>query len=286
MKESPLNLQTRVYQRETDLNVKRLLNELFSDIRKSGFLARQLAERDIKAQYRQSYLGIIWAFLTPILTAAVWIFLNMSGTIQITDTGMPYPVYAFSGTLLWSIMVAAINSPSQSTNSARSLLNKLNFPKEALIFSGILKLLFDSSVKIILLIVFVFLFDIGFHWSLLLVPFAILASLIFGTTIGLFLTPFQMLYKDIAKVTTFGLNFLMYVTPVVYAIPKEGILKTIMEINPITPIIITGRDFLTGSNPQYLVYFLILFLTSLPLFFIALIIYRLSIPVIVERLSA
>ena len=279
-------LQKRVYQRETDLNLKRLLKELSSDIRKSGFLARQLAERDIKAQYRQSYLGIIWAFLNPVLTAAVWVFLNISGTIQVTDTGIPYPVYAFSGTLLWSIMVGAINSPSQSTNSARSLLNKLNFPKEALIFSGILKLLFDSSVKIILLIIFVFLFDIGFHWSLLLVPFAILVSLIFGTTIGLFLTPFQMLYKDIAKITTFGLSFIMYVTPVVYAIPKEGILKTIMEINPITPIIITGRDFLTGSEPEYLGYFLTLFFTSLPLFFIALIIYRLSIPVIVERLSA
>lgn len=286
MKQYRNTLQTRTYQRETDLNFLRLFKELFGDIGRSGFLARQLAERDIKAQYRQSYLGIIWAFLNPLLTAGVWIFLNLSGTIKVTDTGIPYPVYAFSGTLLWSIMVASINSPSQSTNSARSLLNKINFPKEALIFSGIFKLLFDSSVKIILLLIFVFLFNIGFHWSLLLVPFAILASLLFGTTIGLFLTPFQMLYKDIARVTTFGLNFMMYVTPVVYAIPKEGILKTVMEINPITPIILTGRDFLTGSEPQFLIYFLVLIIICIPLFFIALIIYRLSIPIIVERLSA
>ena len=141
MKQYRNTLQTRTYQRETDLNFLRLFEELFGDIERSGFLARQLAERDIKAEYRQSYLGIIWAFLNPLLTAGFWIFLNLSGAIKVTDTGIPYPVYAFSGTLLWSIMVASINSPSQSTNSARSLLNKINFPKEALIFSGIFKLL-------------------------------------------------------------------------------------------------------------------------------------------------
>src|SRR5690606_24368914 len=135
------------------------------------FLARQLAERDIKAQYRQSYLGIIWAFITPLATAAVWIFLNLSGTVTITETGIPYPVYAFSGTLIWSIITEAVNSPTSSTNAARGIISKINFPKEALIISGIYKLLFNSLVKIILLVVFVFLFGIGFHWSLLLFPF-------------------------------------------------------------------------------------------------------------------
>ena len=90
----------RVYQKENNLSPWKVLKESLQDIYNSRFLARQLAERDIRAQYRQSYLGIIWAFITPLFTAAVWIFLTLSGTIEVTETGIPYPLYVFSGTLL------------------------------------------------------------------------------------------------------------------------------------------------------------------------------------------
>lgn len=276
-------METKVYQKETILSPYSLLKEILEDSYRSRFLARQLAERDIKAQYRQSYLGIIWAFITPIATAAVWVFLNMSGTIRMTDTGIPYPVYAFSGTLLWSVITEAINSPTQSTNSARGLLSKINFPKEALIISGIYKLLFNSSVKILLLVVFVFLFGLGFHWSLLMLPFIILGAVLFGITIGLFLTPLSMLYKDVGKIVTMGFSLLMYITPVVYSIPDSGIMQTIMLINPFTPVVLTGRDLLTGRNPEYLTYYLIVLAACIPFFFIALIMYRVSIPILVER---
>lgn len=276
-------MQTRIYQKENNLSFGKLLKESLSDIYSSRFLARQLAERDIKAQYRQSYLGIIWAFITPLATAAVWIFLNLSGTIQITDTGIPYPVFTFSGTLLWSILTEAINSPTTSTNSARGLISKINFPKEALIISGIYKLLFNSSVKIFLLIAFVFLFGLGFHWSLLLLPLVILSAVLFGITIGLFLTPISMLYNDVGKVVGMGFSFLMYVTPVVYSIPENGLMRTVMLINPFTPLIVTGRDLLVGAQPELLTYYLILLAATIPLFFMALIAYRISIPIIVER---
>ncbi len=138
-----MNLETRVYQKQNNTKIGRLFKESISDILSSRFLAKQLAVRDIKAQYRQSYLGIIWAFVTPLTTAFVWIFLNGTGTIRLTDTGVPYPVYAFSGTLLWSIIADAINSPTQSTNAAKGIMSKINFPKEALILSGIYKLLFN-----------------------------------------------------------------------------------------------------------------------------------------------
>ena len=276
-------LETRIYQKENNVKLGKLLKESISDIWKSRFLSWQLAERDIKAQYRQSYLGIIWAFITPLATAAVWIFLNLSGTIRVTDTGIPYPVYAFSGTLLWSIITSAINTPTQSTNSAKGLLSKINFPKEALIISGIYKLLFNSSIKILLLVVFVFLFGLDFHWSLLLLPFAILGSILFGISIGLFLTPISMLYQDVGKIISMGFSFLMYVTPVVYAIPKTGFMREVMEINPFTSIIITSRDFITGAPPQFLNYYIILMICTIPLLLLGLLLYKISIPILVER---
>jgi len=281
-----MELETKVYQKENTLRIGKLLKDSLGDIYSSRFLAKQLAVRDIKAQYRQSYLGILWAFITPLTTAFVWIFLNSTGTIRLSDTGIPYPVYAFSGTLIWSIIVEAINSPTSSTNAAKGMMSKINFPKEALIISGIYKLLFNSSVKIVILLVFIFLYGVGFHLSLLLFPLAIVGAILFGTTIGLFITPIGMLYKDIAKIISMGLSLLMYITPVVYAIPKEGILKTLMEWNPFTPLILTARDFVIGAEPEYLTYYIGIVLICIPLFFIGMLFYRISIPIIVERMSA
>lgn len=276
-------LETRVYQKETTVRFSKLLKASLADIYASRFLSRQLAVRDITAQYRQSYLGILWAFITPLATAIVWIVLNSSGTVQLSDTGIPYPVYAFSGTLIWSIVTESINSPLSSTNAAKGLLTKLNFPKEALVVSGIYKLLFNSAIKVLLLVVFVFAFGVGFHWSLLLFPLAMLGAVLIGTTVGLFITPLGMLYKDVSRFISFGLNFLMYATPVVYAIPQSGLMKTVMTYNPLTPIILTTRDFVTGQAPDHLGYFMVVVLCCIPLFLLGLLFYRTSIPIIIER---
>ena len=158
-------LETRTYQKENTLKIWGLIKGSIFDISNSLFLAKQLAKRDLVASYRDSYLGIFWAFITPLTTALVWVFLNSSGTIQLTDTGMPYPLYAFSGTLIWYIILDAINSPKQSTKSSIGIMSKINFPKEALIISGIYKLIINSIPKILLLLGFVLYFGVGFHWT-------------------------------------------------------------------------------------------------------------------------
>jgi lipopolysaccharide transport system permease protein len=278
-----MSLETRVYLKQRSLSFFKIFKDSLLNIWESRFLSRQLAERDIKAQYRQSFLGILWVLITPLATAGVWIFLNLSGTIKVTDTGIPYPIYAFSGTLIWSILTETINAPMRSTQAARGLLSKINFPKEALIISGIYKLMFNSAVKIVLLFLIIYALGIGFHISQFLFPFIIIATLIVGTAIGLFITPIGLLYNDIGKIISMGLSFMMYITPVVYSIPDSGIMKRIMEINPFTPIIVILRDVLTGNDPQFLLYFAILIFLSVPVFCLGMVFYRIAIPIITER---
>lgn len=280
------SLPVKVYKRRNKANIFLLIQETLSDLFNSHFLAYQFAKRDISSQYRQSYLGIIWLFVTPIASAAVWIFLDGSGTLNIPDTGLPYPVYVFSGTLIWSIILESINSPTTSTNGSRNILSKINFPKEALILSGTYKLLFNSAVKIILLFVFIFVFGVGFHWSLLWFPLVLLAAVMVGTAIGLFLTPIGLLYTDVSRLVTMAFSLIMYLTPVVYAIPKSGLMKTVMSYNPFTPLVTTIRAVVVGQEPEFLNYFLGLTAFGFVLLIVSLVIYRISIPVIIERLSA
>jgi len=279
-------LPVTVYEKQRKINLVKLLGQTLTDFFGSHFLALQLTRRDVSAQYRQSYFGILWLFITPLASAAIWVFLNSSGTITITDTGIPYPVYAFSGTLIWSILLESINAPMASTNAARGIISKINFPKEALVLSGIYKLLFNSSFKVLLLVVFIFAFGVGFHWSLLLLPLVLVMAVVFGTSLGLLITPIGLLYSDVSRLISMGLSLLMYVTPVVYGIPKTGVMKTIMTYNPFTPFILTIRDVDVGSFPEFLNSFIGLTGLGIVLFFIGLVIYRVSIPVIVERLSA
>ena len=279
-------LSVTVYEKQRKINLVKLLGQTLTDFFGSHFLALQLTRRDVSAQYRQSYFGILWLFITPLASAAIWVFLNSSGTITITDTGVPYPVYAFSGTLIWSILLESINAPMASTNAARGIISKINFPKEALVLSGIYKLLFNSSFKVLLQVVIIFAFGVGFHWSLLLLPLVLVMAVVFGTSLGLLITPIGLLYSDVSRLISMGLSLLMYVTPVVYGIPKTGIMKTIMTYNPFTPFILTSRDVAVGGSPEFLNYFLGLTGLGIVLFFIGLVIYRVSIPVIVERLSA
>ena len=282
-----MSLPIKVYQRENNHNLFKLLKESLSDMVSSFFLAKQLATRDIKAQYRQSYFGILWAFITPLATGLVWIFLNKSGTVAISDTGMPYPVFVFTGTIIWSIIVESINSPMATTNGARGILSKINFPKEALLVSGVLKLLFNSIIKIVLLLAFLLFFGVSYQWSLLYFPLILVGGVFFGTVCGLFITPIGMLYSDVARIISLGLRFVMYAAPVVYAVPKEaGFFRDVMLWNPITPIITTARDTIVGAEFTMLPYFLMVIAVCIPLFMLGLVFYRVSIPIIVERLSA
>lgn len=281
-----MELETRIYQKENNIRFLALLKASLSDFYTSRFLAKQLTVRDIKAQYRQSYLGILWVVIAPLTTAFIWVFLNSSGAISLTDTGIPYPVYAFSGSLIWSILAESINAPKGNTASSLGIMSKINFPKEALILSGIYKLLFNSAVKIVLLFVFLFIYKVDLSSSILLFPLALLGILLFGTTFGLLITPLALLYSDVSKIMGLCMRFLMYVSPVVYVVPKTGFLKILMEINPLTPLVVVTRNTIVGLPLDYLSYYLIIIACCIPIFLVALLFYRVSIPIIVERFSA
>src|SRR5690606_21928118 len=129
--------EIRVYTAESAIRRPgRMVRDIWKDLLRSRELAWRLAIRDVSATYRQSFLGILWAFIIPLSNALVWILLRGTGVVSVADTGIPYSVYAFSGTMLWAIFTESLLSPLQKTLAARGLLNKINFPREGLILSG------------------------------------------------------------------------------------------------------------------------------------------------------
>lgn len=126
--------QVTIYTPDSSLrNPLKMIREMLGDLTASRELSWRLAVRDICAQYRQAFLGILWAFILPLTNTLTWIFLSSTGIVVMRETILPYPVYVFTGTMLWAILMDAMNAPLQQINAARGMLAKLNFPREALI---------------------------------------------------------------------------------------------------------------------------------------------------------
>ena len=265
---------------------RKLIKEMFGDLGRSHELAWRLSVRDINAQYRQSRLGILWAFITPLATTVTWVFLNLSGIIAVKTTELPYALYVFTGTLIWSIFIESLQAPLAQTNLAKSMLSKINFPKEAIILSAFYQLLFNSGIKMLILVISVILMGYFSGWPILFFPFTILVLIVTGLAIGLFLTPIGMLYNDIGRIISLGMTFVMYISPVVFPMPTSGWVKILFTFNPVTPLMMTARQCLTGYGGNYLWGFGGVTISMLIVLFFSWIVYRVTMPVIIEKMSA
>lgn len=279
--------QIKVYTPASSLaNPLILLRNIFGDLIAGNELALRLAVRDISSQYRQTFLGPAWAFILPLANTFIWVLLNSSGVISVSTSPLPYPLYVFSGTILWAIFMEALNAPLQQVGAARGMLTKLNFPRESLIMSGIYQVLFNSVIKLILLIgVFLYMgFSPGFN--LLLVPVAIFSLILAGTTLGLFVTPVGILYNDIGRGLPLLMQLVMYITPVVFPLPKSGWAHTFYYLNPLSPLIYTARNWLSGYPTDCLTYYVIINCVSAVILLGLLVVYRLAMPILIERMSS
>lgn len=281
------NSTTTVYTPESQIrHPVHLFRDMLHDLFAGRELAWRLAVRDINAQYRQTALGLLWAFILPLAHTFTWIFLNRSGIVKISDTALPYSIYVFTGTMIWAIFTDAVNAPLQHTIASKQMLAKINFPREALVVSGIYQTLFKGAIKIILLLSVLVFFKIYTGWTLILFPFGILSLVLAGTALGLLLTPVGLLYTDIGKSLPLLMQFLMYLSPVIFPMPTSGWAAAIFRYNPITPLILTTRDWLTGFSPEYFGYFLLVNSFIMALLLAVWIIFRAAMPILIERMSA
>jgi len=263
----------------------RLFREMFRDLLASRELAWRLFVRDISARYRQSMLGYVWAFLPPIVGTFTFVLLNRSGVLATGETSIPYPAYVMIGTLLWQVFADSINAPIKTVTAAKSMLAKINFPREAILVSGVLEVLFNFLIRLVLLVaVFVF-YGIVPPVTAPLALAAVLAILCLGFMIGLILTPVGLLYTDISHMLTMVLSFWMLFTPVVYSPPSTGTLALLTKLNPVSPLIVTAREWLAVGTATQFLPALCVFLVALFLLFAGWVLYRLAMPILVERMG-
>lgn len=257
------------------------------DLLASRELAFQLLKRDISAQYRQSFLGIAWAIIPPIIAAVGFTLAANSKVINIGATDLPYPAYVMFSTALWQTFVEAMTIQLQLITQAKMMLARIRFPHEALILAGVGQVLFNLAFKLLLIVAMFFWFQIPVTWSVVLAPVALVHLICLGTFIGVLLAPLSALYQDFTKALTVSTGLWLFLTPVVYPIPSgTGVFGTIVKLNPVTPLLVTTRELATTgiiSNPSG---FWIASVVAIAGLLIAWLIYRLAMPYVIERISS
>jgi len=276
-----------VYTPESQLrHPRQLVRSMVSDLLASRELAWRLLVRNISAQYRQSLLGYFWAFLPPIFTTLVWMFLNSQKILNVGETDIPYPAYVMVGTLLWQGFVDALNSPIKLITSSRAMLAKINFPREALILAGLGEVLFNFAIRLVLMLVVFVWFRIAVPPTILLAPFGILALMALGLMIGILLTPLGMLYGDIGRGLAIITTLWFYVTPVVYPPPTTWPASLLAQINPVSPLLLTTRELLTTGTVSQPGNFLLITGVTFGLMLVGWVLYRVAMPHLIARIGA
>lgn len=279
-------LQERVYSPEPLLqHPGNMLVAIAADVWAGRELAWRLFMRDLAAQYRQTFLGYVWAFLPPLVASATFIFLQSQGITQIEGTGIAYPAFAMMGTLLWQVFVDAMQSPIQSFGSAKAMLVKINFPREAVLVGGIYSVVFNALIRLALVLAVMIWWQVPVDQTVLFFPVAMAALMAAGFAIGLALLPVSSLYGDVSRVIPIVSGFWMLLTPVVYPPRTEGLAGWLATWNPVSPLIITARETLTAQPLSMLGPFFIVFACSLFLIFLGLIGFRIAMPHLIARMG-
>jgi lipopolysaccharide transport system permease protein len=259
---------------------------MWRDLLASRELAWRLLVRDLSAQYRQSFLGVFWAFLPPIVTALGFTLARNNGVVNIGETNIPYPAYVMFSMALWQTFVESLNGPIQAVNQAKPMLAKINFPREAIILAKLGEVFFNFAIKTLLIVGMFILFQVSVSWTVIIAPVALIHLVALGTFLGLFLAPMATLYQDFSRALLMITGFWLFLTPVVFPIPKSGLFGSIVRLNPVTPLLVTVRDLTTTGIVSDPTGFWVVSAIAFVGLFVAWVLYRLSMPFVVERISS
>jgi lipopolysaccharide transport system permease protein len=263
----------------------RFIRSMFRDLAACWELAWRLFVRDLSARYRQSLLGYVWAFLPPLATTIPFIFLRSQGVFKTAETSIPYPAYVVIGILFWQVFVDAVQMPLKVVTAAKPMLSKIQFPPEAILMAGLGDVLFSFLIRLVLLVAVFLWYGLTPPTTALLMPVVVVALVTLGFMFGLLVTPFGILYTDVMQSLSLITTFWLFLTPVIYPPREAGLAGLLSRANPVSPLVIVGRDWLTSGKTTFLPEFVIVAALSLVALFVGWVGYRIALPHIIARMG-
>ena len=212
-----------------------------------------MVKRDFIAAYKQTILGPIWHFLQPLFTTIV--FVIVFGRIaKIPTDNIPPPLFYLCGLTLWNYFAACLNGTSNTFIANAGIFGKVYFPRLiiplSVVISNAIKLGIQLLLLIAMLIYYAFTgYPIQIGINILWVPVLLVIVALLGLALGILISALTTKYRDMSVLMGFGVQLLMYATPVIYPLSFiSGKYKTIIGLNPLTWLTEAFRNGLLGEG--------------------------------------
>lgn len=246
---------------------KSLFSLNFKEVWRYKDLLFMTIRRDFVTLYKQTILGPLWFFIQPIFTTIVYTF--VFGTIaNISTDSLPKVLFYLSGIVCWNYFSECFTKTANVFKDNKAVFGKVYYPRLiaplSIVITGLLKLMVQLLLFIGVICFYNFFTEVTTHlnWQIVLFPFLIFLMALLSLGMGMLITSMTTKYRDLVFLVQFGVQLLMYATPVIYPLstmPEKY--KWLLVLNPMTSIIETFRvGFLGVGSFQwtYLVYSLII----------------------------
>lgn len=218
------------------------LGSYLSEVWDKRYLIWVIAKRDINVSYVQTKLSFVWFVFQPLIWLGV--FSIFFGKILPINTGnIPYPIFAFTGIIVWFYFTNIINLSANALEENAILIKQVYFPKLIIYLSKLISSVVVSVINLSLLIVLMLFFGIEFQFKLLLLPFIILFVAFIGFTVSIWMAALSYRLRDLKYAIPILMNFAIWLTPVFYpnSLVPEPYGKIVQMLNPIGALIELSR---------------------------------------------
>lgn len=234
-------------------NKDSLFDLKFQEVWNYRDLLLMFVKRDFVSFYKQTILGPLWFFIQPLFTTLIFTFVfgNLAG---LSTDNLPQPLFYLAGITAWNYFADCITKTSTVFKDNSNIFGKVYFPRLILPLSIVVSNLIRFGVQMILflgMMIYYMIKGASFHVTMMLLTLPLLVILIalLGLGLGLIITALTTKYRDLSFLVSFGVQLLMYLTPVIYplsAAPEKY--RQFIQYNPMTPIIETFRYAFLGAG--------------------------------------
>jgi lipopolysaccharide transport system permease protein len=229
-----------------------LFREIYNELKANRWLIFQLFKRDFLALYKQSFIGIMWAVIIPLVTAGTFVVLNSAGIFNAGSIPVPYALYAVLGIAIWSLFSTGLIASTNSLVAAGPMITKINFSKKSLVIASMGQIVLSFSIQLCLVVALLAYYRFVPSAAMVLIPLLVIPLALFTLGLGFILSLLNGILRDIGNMLSVLVTFLLFLTPILYAKPTAGVFSIVTTYNPLYYLVVVPRDLaLTGTTSAW-----------------------------------
>lgn len=206
-----------------------------------------LALREVQLRYRQTFLGVTWVILQPLLTTVIFTVI-FGRLMNVSSENINYELFAFAGLLPWNVFSQSLQRAGISLTRDIRLVTRIFFPRIIIPIANAISTLIDFLVSFVILVILLFLYEIPVSLNILAIPVLLVLNLVISIGVGIIFAALNVYYRDFTYVLPFVIQIWMFASPLAYSskvIPPEW--AWVYDLNPMVGIIDGFRWAIFGT---------------------------------------